>query len=255
MKYMSTILPPHQILRWETDQTTCLNKNAVHICECINIVHYLYRFQNSMKVKVNLPTCITNWALGHECAWRMGCIIHVILTSALVGGEWSASWICHFTLREGATGTHWIGSWVDPRANLEDMEELKILDFTGTRSPTHSQSLYRLCYSDILQDSINTKNRINEIKIFWRWMQNIPWNAGKPSPFVNSVTTQQEKRKLYMNCSENWNHRFQWWKRWRLLLCSVWMVFDFLQDYCYSRQIRISLLYLSQHKDVEGRKK
>jgi hypothetical protein len=34
--------------------------------------------------------------------------IHVFLTSALVGGEWSASRLCRFT-----PGYQWIGGWVD----------------------------------------------------------------------------------------------------------------------------------------------
>jgi hypothetical protein len=39
---------------------------------------------------------------------------HVFLTSALVGGEWSASRPGRFTPGEIAPGTHWIGGWVDP---------------------------------------------------------------------------------------------------------------------------------------------
>jgi hypothetical protein len=60
--------------------------------------------------------------------------IHVFLTSALVGGEWSASRPCRFTPRVKAPSTHWIGGWVGPRAGLDDVE--KILDPTGTRTPT-----------------------------------------------------------------------------------------------------------------------
>jgi hypothetical protein len=41
------------------------------------------------------------------------------LTSALDGGEWSASRLSRFTLTERAPGTHWIGGWVDPRAVLD----------------------------------------------------------------------------------------------------------------------------------------
>jgi hypothetical protein len=44
--------------------------------------------------------------------------IHFFLTSALVGGEWSASRPCRFI-----AGTHFIGGWVDPRAGLDDMEK------------------------------------------------------------------------------------------------------------------------------------
>jgi len=41
------------------------------------------------------------------------------LTSALDGGEWSASCPGHFTHRERAPGTHWIGGWVGPRVGLD----------------------------------------------------------------------------------------------------------------------------------------
>jgi hypothetical protein len=34
------------------------------------------------------------------------------LTSALDGGEWSASHPGRFTSRERAPGTHWLGGWV-----------------------------------------------------------------------------------------------------------------------------------------------
>jgi hypothetical protein len=50
-------------------------------------------------------------------------------TSALVGGEWSASRPGRFTPGERAPSTHWIGSWVDPRAGVN---EEKILNATGT---------------------------------------------------------------------------------------------------------------------------
>jgi hypothetical protein len=41
------------------------------------------------------------------------------LTSALDGGEWSASRPSRFTSRERAPGTRWIGGWVGPRAVME----------------------------------------------------------------------------------------------------------------------------------------
>jgi hypothetical protein len=56
--------------------------------------------------------------------------IHIFLTSALVGGEWSASRLVRFTSEEKAPGTHGIGSWECPRR-----EEEKIHDTTGTRTP------------------------------------------------------------------------------------------------------------------------
>jgi hypothetical protein len=41
--------------------------------------------------------------------------IHIFLTSALVGGEWSTSRPGRFNPRERPPGTHWIGGWVDLR--------------------------------------------------------------------------------------------------------------------------------------------
>jgi hypothetical protein len=49
--------------------------------------------------------------------------IHIFLTSAPVGGEWSASCSGRFTPGERAPGTHLIGGWVDPRAGLDDFEK------------------------------------------------------------------------------------------------------------------------------------
>jgi hypothetical protein len=49
--------------------------------------------------------------------------IQVSLTSALVGGKWSASRPCRFTPGERAVGSHWIGGWVDIRASLDDTEK------------------------------------------------------------------------------------------------------------------------------------
>jgi hypothetical protein len=47
---------------------------------------------------------------------------HVFLTSALAGGNWSASRPDRFTPGEKAPVTYWIGGWVDPIADLNNME-------------------------------------------------------------------------------------------------------------------------------------
>jgi hypothetical protein len=59
--------------------------------------------------------------------------IHVFLTSAQVGGEWSASRPCRFTPGERAPSTHWIGGWVGPRTSLDDVEKRKILPLPGLK--------------------------------------------------------------------------------------------------------------------------
>jgi hypothetical protein len=60
--------------------------------------------------------------------WGVDVQIHASLTSALVGGEWSASRPCCFT-----SGSHWIEGWVGSRAALGNMEKLKFL--TQTLAP------------------------------------------------------------------------------------------------------------------------
>jgi hypothetical protein len=72
--------------------------------------------------------------------------IHIFLTSALAGGEWSTSRPGRFT-----PGTHGIGGWVDPRAGKDDVEKRQFLTLLGLElrplgRPACSQSLYRLCY-------------------------------------------------------------------------------------------------------------
>jgi hypothetical protein len=57
----------------------------------------------------------------------VGVYIHIFLTSALAGGEWSASRPGRFTPGETAPGTHWIGGWVGPRTSLDDVKKRKFL--------------------------------------------------------------------------------------------------------------------------------
>jgi len=45
--------------------------------------------------------------------------LHVFLTLALDGEEWSASRPGRFIPRGKNVGTHWIGCWVDPREGLD----------------------------------------------------------------------------------------------------------------------------------------
>jgi hypothetical protein len=77
--------------------------------------------------------------------------IYVFLTSALLGGEWSASRPCRFTPKERAPVTHWIGGWVGPRAGTSDMSRWQFLTLPGLElrpfGPSACrQSLYRLNY-------------------------------------------------------------------------------------------------------------
>jgi hypothetical protein len=58
------------------------------------------------------------------------------MTSALVGGEWSASRLGRFTPGEKAPVTHWIGGWVGPRTGLDDMEKRKFLTVYSNADPS-----------------------------------------------------------------------------------------------------------------------
>jgi hypothetical protein len=74
--------------------------------------------------------------------------IHVLFTSALVQGKWSASRPGRFIPGEIA-GTHWIGGWVGLRAGLDDVEKRKLLTLPGFElrplgRPARSQTLSRL---------------------------------------------------------------------------------------------------------------
>jgi hypothetical protein len=73
--------------------------------------------------------------------------IDILLSCALVGGEWSASHPGHFIPEKRASVTHWIGGWVDPRTGLDNAEK-KILSLMGLElqllnRPVRCQLLYR----------------------------------------------------------------------------------------------------------------
>jgi hypothetical protein len=75
--------------------------------------------------------------------------IHVFLTSALVGGERSASRLGRFILGGKAPRTHWRGGWVGLRTGLDAVDKRKFLTLTGHEHrplgrTDRSQSLYRL---------------------------------------------------------------------------------------------------------------
>jgi hypothetical protein len=88
-------------------------------------------------------------------------LIHIFLTSALAGDDWSASRPGRFTPRDRAPGTHWIGGWVGSKAGLDDVEKRKFLTVRGLEHrplgrPTHSQSLSRLLYSVLKHTKLQT---------------------------------------------------------------------------------------------------
>jgi hypothetical protein len=63
--------------------------------------------------------------------------IHIFLTSALAGGEWSSR-PGSFTRGKKGPSTHWIEGWEEPRAGLDAVEKRKFLTLPGLelRPPT-----------------------------------------------------------------------------------------------------------------------
>jgi hypothetical protein len=76
--------------------------------------------------------------------WGSGSIAPHILTTALDGGEWSASRPGRFTPREEDPVTHWIGGWVGPRAVLDAVVKRKIPSYSRESNPRTNQILTEL---------------------------------------------------------------------------------------------------------------
>jgi hypothetical protein len=57
--------------------------------------------------------------------------MYIFLTSALVGGGWSASSPGHFTSGERGLGTHWIWDYLGARISLEAVDKEKIIFPSG----------------------------------------------------------------------------------------------------------------------------
>jgi hypothetical protein len=105
---------------------------------------------------LKLSLGLINYARSSEDVRDSGGIAPPFLTSALDGGEWSASHPCYFTARETAHGTHCTGGRVGHRDGLDVMEKRKIsCPYRETNlDPSVAQpvawSLYRLSYHGYL---------------------------------------------------------------------------------------------------------
>jgi hypothetical protein len=106
------------------------------------------------KVKVKLSLCF-NWAPRHEgVSEEQRYRSTHSLTSAVDGGEWSASGTSRFIARKRVRGTHWIGGWVGfHNSSLRSkyshnlfFDQGRTLHFAPIRNDSvHSQSLV-FCY-------------------------------------------------------------------------------------------------------------
>jgi hypothetical protein len=114
-------------------------------------------------------------------------LIHIFLTSAQVGGEWSVSYPGRYTPGDKAPGTHLIGGWVGPRAGLDDVEKIKYLylrglEFRPLGSPARSHNI-----SEELIVSVFTANGYNSFLL----------NAGTcPPTHTTSHPSRPESRAM-----------------------------------------------------------
>jgi hypothetical protein len=129
---------------------SCTNITGWHRAVSVFGISFPFPTYTHTWIKVKLSLCLINSALCHEDICGTGGIAPPFLTSALDGGEWSASRTCHFTPGEKAPGTHWIGGHVGPRAGLDAVEKRKILHFwkSNLGCSACSPSLFWLSYPD-----------------------------------------------------------------------------------------------------------
>jgi len=93
-----------------------------------NITHlHIYNSCNDLGIRLTSYLLLFNCTPRHEgVSWKWKYSFTHFLTSALGGGELSASRYGRFTHRERAPGTHWIGGWVHPRSGLDTVVKRKI---------------------------------------------------------------------------------------------------------------------------------
>jgi hypothetical protein len=81
------------------------------------------RFSSGIHIKLNakvkLSVCFLTGHHAIKAYWGAEVLLYAFSTSALDGGEWSASRPGRFTPRERVPGTHWKGGWEGPRAGLD----------------------------------------------------------------------------------------------------------------------------------------
>jgi hypothetical protein len=79
------------------------------------------------------------------------------LTTALVGGEWSASGPGRFAPRRRAPGTHWTRGWMGPGAGVDAVEKRQIYFPCRESNPTIQPVAIPTELSRLIRNKIRTK--------------------------------------------------------------------------------------------------
>jgi hypothetical protein len=74
--------------------------------------------------------------------------IHIFLTSALAGGQWSASRRCRFTPGESGPCTHWVEGWVNPSAGMDIWRRENSWPYQDSDSDPSVVEPVASCYTD-----------------------------------------------------------------------------------------------------------
>jgi hypothetical protein len=105
---------------------------------------------------------------SHEDVWGSGGIVPQFLTSALDGGEWSASRPNCFTPEKRAPGNHWTGNWASLRAGLNAVEKKNSLTPAGNRA----QAVQAVAIPTEL-----TQLLLRSVRVGCRYLDYRAWNA------------------------------------------------------------------------------
>jgi hypothetical protein len=129
MKCTTTLLTAIQFgLQWcrhLTNWATWMVRGALYRSTIMTVGRSASLQQNCSKGVYRCCRALTdNHAI--KAYWVSRGVAPRILTSALDGGEWSASRPGRFTPRESVSVTHWRGGWVGLRAGLDTVVKKKI---------------------------------------------------------------------------------------------------------------------------------
>jgi hypothetical protein len=122
---------------------------VVKSCLCLISLIFIYSSLQYMleliikgkKKKVQLSLCLTNYALRDEGVGGVDVLIHVFLTSTLVGGEWSASRPGCFS--PGERAWYSLHTILGGAQNWRKFLTIPGLEIRPLCRPAHSKSLYR----------------------------------------------------------------------------------------------------------------